>query len=228
MDFVKMNQKNDKIAIYFVPGMAANSKIYERINLPKDKFECFFLEWIIPEANESIVSYAGRMCKEIKHRNPVLIGVSFGGILVQEMNRFLNVHKTIVISSVLHQDDYPFRMKFAKRTKLYKLIPTRILSDVEKIVKYAFGETVKGRVKLYEKYLSVSDDRYLKWAMKEIVNWEQNQQLENVIHIHGTKDKVFPTQYINDNFVPLENGTHVMIVYRYKWFNEHLPQLITA
>lgn len=223
-----MIHKIDKIAVYFVPGMAANSKIFERISLPKDKFECYFLEWKIPEINETLMSYAKRMCADVHHENPILVGVSFGGILVQEMNRFLHVQKTIVISSVLHQDDFPLRMRFAKHTKLYKLIPTRILSDVEKIAKYAFGETIKGRVKLYQKYLSVSDDRYLKWAMKEIVNWEQNQQLKNVIHIHGTEDKVFPKQYIKDNFVPVEKGTHVMIVYRYKWFNEHLPELITA
>ena len=223
-----MIKEIDKIAVYFVPGMAANSKIFEHINLPKDKFECFFLEWKIPATNETLKSYAKRMCADVLHEKPILIGVSFGGILVQEMNRFLSVQKTIVISSVLHQDDYPTRMKFAKRTKLYKLIPTRILSDVEKIAKYAFGETIKGRVKLYEKYLSVSDDRYLKWAMKEIINWEQDQKLENVIHIHGTDDSVFPKQNIKDDFVPVKNGTHVMIVYRYKWFNEYLPQLITA
>ena len=223
-----MTPKSNKIAVYFVPGMAANSKIFENIKLPITQYECFYLEWKIPIDNESLQSYAKRMCAEIKHENPILIGVSFGGIVVQEMNRFIKVHKTVVISSVLHQNEFPLRMKFAKRTKIYKLLPSSLLSDVEKMAKYAFGETIKSRVKLYEKYLSMSDGNYLKWAIQEIVNWEQNQHLKNIIHIHGSDDKIFPKQNIKHHFVEVNKGTHVMIVYKYKWFNENLPKLLTA
>jgi len=223
-----MSIKNNKIPVYFVPGMAANSKIFEHIKLPVKLFDSFYLEWKIPLQNESLQQYAKRMCAEVKHKNPILIGVSFGGILVQEMNRFIKVQKTVVISSVLHQNDFPLRMKFAKRTKVYKLLPTKILSDVDKMAKYAFGETIKSRVKLYKKYLSMNDNVYLKWALQEIINWKQTQQLSNVIHIHGSDDQIFPKQYIKDQFIEVKKGTHVMIVYKYKWFNENLPKLLTA
>ncbi len=223
-----MNVNQLRIPVYFVPGMAANSKIFEYIKLPNHQFECFYLEWISPLKNESIQNYAKRMCVEVKHKNPILIGVSFGGILVQEMNRFITVKKTIVISGVLHQNHFPLRMKFAKCTKIYKLLPTGILSDVEKMAKYAFGETIKSRVKLYKKYLSVSNGQYLKWAITEIINWEQNQQLKNIIHIHGSHDKIFPKKHIKNEFIEVKRGTHVMIVYKYKWFNENLPQLLIA
>ena len=67
-----------KTHIYFVPGMAANSKIFEHLSLDKNLFECHYLEWKIPTSkDESIQSYAQRMCEEIKHKDPVLIGVSF-------------------------------------------------------------------------------------------------------------------------------------------------------
>jgi thioesterase domain-containing protein len=36
-------------------------------------------------ADESLDEYAKRIAEKIKLENPVLIGVSFGGILVQEM-----------------------------------------------------------------------------------------------------------------------------------------------
>jgi len=223
-----MKPKTHKKAVYFVPGMAANSQIFEYIKLPEAEYNCFYLEWKIPLEGESLQAYAKRMCTEIKHENPILIGVSFGGIVVQEMNRFINVHKTVVISSVLHQNDFPLRMKFAKRTKIYKLLPTRILSDVDKMAKYAFGETIKSRVRLYKKYLSMSDGYYLKWALQEIINWQQTQQLANIIHIHGSEDQIFPKQYIKDDFVEVKKGTHVMIVFKHKWFNENLPKLLTA
>ena len=37
------------------------------------------------------------MAKEIKHKDAVLIGVSFGGVLVQEMAAFLDLRKLIII-----------------------------------------------------------------------------------------------------------------------------------
>ena len=73
----------EKKHIYFMPGLGANPKIFEYILLPKDRFEIHLLEWKIPiSEDESIQDYAQRMTREIKNQNPVLLGVSFGGVLV--------------------------------------------------------------------------------------------------------------------------------------------------
>lgn len=89
-----------KIHVYFMPGMAASSTIFERIKLPEEAFEMHMLEWFLPEKNETLQHYARRMANEVKHEEAVLIGVSFGGILVQEMKQFLKPKKVIIISSV--------------------------------------------------------------------------------------------------------------------------------
>jgi esterase/lipase len=220
--------KNKKIHVYFIPGMAANSKIFEYIKLPEDDYEMHFIEWELPMVNESLEDYALKMSKKITHDNPVLFGVSFGGILVQEMSKFVKVKNVVVVSSVLHESEFPKRMKFAKMTKVYKLVPTKLFSDVEKLAKYALGETASHRVDLYKKYMSVSDKRYLDWAIEQIINWKQSQNLKNVIHIHGSNDRVFPIENIKGNVIQVNNGTHVMIINKYKWFNENLPRLLTA
>lgn len=220
--------QKDKIHVYLMPGMAASPTIFEYIKLPQETFEVHHLRWELPEKNESLENYALRLSKEIKHEKPILLGVSFGGILVQEMNKFIKPQKTIVVSSVLHESQFPMRMKFARRSKLYKLVPTKLFADVEKLAKYALGETATDRIELYKKYLSVSDKKYLDWAIDKIMNWKQSQQLENVVHIHGSKDRVFPMKYIKENVIEIENGTHVMIINKHKWFNENLPQIITV
>lgn len=220
--------ENPKIHVYFVPGMAANTKIFEYIKLPESEYEMHFLEWMLPLERESLIDYAMRMVKKITHKNPVLFGVSFGGILVQEMSKFVRTKKIVVVSSVMHQSEFPKRMKFVKLTKAYKLFPTQVFSNVEKLAKYALGETASNRVDLYKKYMSVSDKRYLDWAIDQILNWKQEQKLENIIHIHGSHDRVFPIEYIKGDVICVKNGTHVMIINKYKWFNENLPQLLTA
>ena len=91
----------------------------DNIIFPEDEFEIILLEWFIPLDKESLEDYALRMTKNIKHENPVLIGVSFGGILVQEIAKLIKVRKTIIISSVKSNKEFPRRIKIAKSTMAY-------------------------------------------------------------------------------------------------------------
>ncbi len=208
-----------------MPGLAASPVIFENIKLPEE-FEVHFLEWFIPEDKESLSEYALRMTKNIKHENPVLVGVSFGGILVQEIAELISTRKTIIISSVKTNLEMPTRMKIAKKTLAYKLIPTSLLANVETLVKYAFGENIiSSRLKLYEKYLSVRDKKYLDWAIENVVLWSRTSPSDKVVHIHGDADEVFPIQNIK-NAIQIKGGTHIMIINKYKWINENLPKII--
>lgn len=218
-----MNQ--DIIHVYFMPGMAANPTIFEHIKLPEDTFKIHYLEWQIPENNETLSDYALRIAKQITENNIALIGVSFGGILVQEMSKHLILKRLIIISSIKNKQEMPNRMKIMRATKAYKLFPTSLIGNMDVLAKYAFGETVKKRVELYKKYLSVTDARYINWAVKQMVCWNQNKPPKNMIHIHGSNDNVFPFRHIK-NCIVVENGTHIMVLNKYRWFNEHLPQLI--
>lgn len=214
-----------KIPVYFMPGLAASSSIFERIQLPKDTFEMHLLEWVMPEKSETLQNYAERMAKNVVHENAVLIGVSFGGILVQEMAQFLKLRKIIIISSVKCNLELPKRMKIAKATKAYKLLPTGLLGNIEFLAKYASGDVMKQRLKLYEQFMHLREKDYLDWAIEQVVCWERTKIDPNVIHIHGDADEVFPSKYIK-NFVNVKGGTHIMILNRFRWFNENLPKII--
>lgn len=208
-----------------MPGMAANASIFEGINLSKDQFSIHTLEWFLPERGMSLSDYAEKMCEKIQHPDPVLLGVSFGGMLVQEMAKIIPVKKVIVVSSVKSRHELPKRMIFAKYTKVHKLLPTGLVNNVELLAKYAFGETVTKRLHLYEKYLSVRDKYYIDWSIDQIVNWGQEVPADNVVHIQGERDAVFPIANIED-CIMVKNGTHTMIIHRARWFNEHLPTII--
>lgn len=216
---------NDMIHVYFMPGMAANSSIFSQISLPPDIFEQHMLDWFVPEKGMSLTEYAKAMCSQVPHKDIVLVGVSFGGMLVQEMAKHISVRKVIVVSSVKLASELPKRMVFAKYTKIHKLLPTGLINNVELLAKYAFGETVTKRLELYEQYLSIRDKYYIDWSIDQIVNWNQTECPSNVVHIHGDKDSVFPFYHIK-NCITVKNGTHTMIIHRYRWFNEHLPKII--
>jgi pimeloyl-ACP methyl ester carboxylesterase len=214
-----------KIPVYFMPGLAASPSIFERIELPKDTFEMHLLEWFLPNKNETLQSYAKRMAENVKHDNAVLVGVSFGGVLVQEMAQFLNLKKLIIVSSVKCNSELPRRLKFAKTTKAYKLLPTGLMQDVELLTKFAFGDVLKKKLKLYEQYLHRREKDYLDWAIEQMVCWERVEVDAKVIHIQGDADEVFPVKNIK-KFINVKGGTHLMILNRYKWFNQNLPKII--
>lgn len=215
----------NKIPVYFMPGLAASSAIFERITLPESQFEMIFLEWEIPLNNESLSDYSKRISQKIVHEHSILIGVSFGGILVQEMAKYVNAKKVIIISSVKSNLEFPTRMKVAKITKTYKLIPTTLISHIESLLVLPFGQKINERLKLYKKFLCVRDKRYLDWALEKIVLWDRTIADATVMHIHGDQDDVFPIENIA-NCIVVKGGTHAMILTKYRWFNENLPSLL--
>lgn len=208
-----------------MPGLAANSSIFEKIRLPGDQFEMHMLEWIIPGTDEPMSAYAQRMIRYIKHENIVLIGVSFGGVVVQEMANYIKVRRLIIISSVKCRDELPRRMRFSAKTGVHKLLPIGLLDYLEQFEKYAPNDFLKKRAGLYKKYLSVRNNKYLYWAIEHMVRWECEKPREDIIHIHGDEDMVFPYKYIGD-CITVKGGTHIMIINRFRWFNKNLPEII--
>ena len=88
-----------KTPIYFMPGLAAGPEIFYKLSLDPNIYESHYLTWKDPLGiEESISNYAMRMTAEIKHKKPILVGVSFGGIIVQEMSKFMDTQKIIIIS----------------------------------------------------------------------------------------------------------------------------------
>ena len=212
------------IHVYLMPGMSANSLIFEKIKFPQN-FSLHYLEWIDPYIYESLEDYAIRFSKLIIHKNPVLIGVSFGGILVQEVSKIIKVSKLVIISSVKSNSELPTHMKFGKATKSYKLLPVKWLNDFESLISFVLGPKVKRRVELYRKYLSVRDENYLNWSIREMIEWKQSEPIKNIIHIHGSKDLILPPIFLKD-YIELPLGDHAMILKRADWINNKVPEII--
>lgn len=213
-----------KTHLYFVPGLAANTKIFERISLPEEHFELHFLDWMLPTSiDESIQDYAQRLCAKIQHKSPILIGVSFGGIMVQEMSKIIDCKKIIIISSVKNNKEFPKRLKLAQITKVYKLFPSKVIANIESYERYFFNDYFKKRAELYKIYLSIRDKEYLQWAIYNVLHWKQEESIPGIIHIHGKKDEVFPIKYVK-NAIEVENGTHVMILTKAKTISEILKK----
>lgn len=214
----------EKTHIYCIPGLGASTKIFEFISLPENLFDIHLLEWMVPlSVNESIENYAQRMCKKIRHKKPVLMGVSFGGVMAQEMSKQINTKKVIIVSSIKSQQELPKRLQLAKVTKAYKLLPTQLAENFEEYTKYFLGDFLQKRADLYKKYMGARNSLYLNWAIHNILHWQQKEPLANTVHIHGNKDGVFPLKYIK-NAISIDKGTHIMILNKAKTISKIIEQ----
>ena len=214
-----------KTAVYFVPGLAAGKEIFRNIRLPADRYDIHILEWLIPKKGESMTSYARRMADRITQPKAVLVGVSFGGVMAQEMSQFVDLRALIIISSVKTRKELPKRLQFARRTRAYKLIPTRLVLSATDLRRFAVGSRSRKRLTLYQEYLSVRNKVYLDWAIKNMVCWRRVEAIPEVIHLHGDSDIVFPLQYIS-NCEVIEGGSHVMILNKASIISERLQKII--
>jgi len=216
-----------KTVIYFMPGLAASPKIFENLSLPTDQYELYYLTWLKPlSIKESLANYAKRLCKEIKHSNIVLIGVSFGGIVIQEMSKYVDVKKLIIISSIKSYNEFSNNFRFAKKLKAYSLFPTKVISNFDKFKYFFIGKYLKKKAKLYETYLSERDELYLNWSIRNVLLWKQEYPIEGLVHIQGTKDPIFPVKKIK-NYIAIKGGTHAMILLRAKKISKIIQTTLT-
>jgi pimeloyl-ACP methyl ester carboxylesterase len=214
--------------VYFFPGLGASPKIFEYISLPEDRVEMHLLEWKVPlSIDESIQDYAARMCGDIRHEKPILVGVSFGGILVQEMSKIIELEKLIIISSIKTHHELPNRLKVIRDTRAYKLFPAKMAENLDEYTKYFLGDFLKKKAELYKMYLSVRDADYMKWAIYNVLHWKQETPPEDIVHIHGTDDPVFPHKHITD-FIPIEDGKHEMILTKAKAISKVLEEVVLS
>ena len=218
----------NKINIYLMPGLAAGPKTFENLKFDEAVYTVHYLRWIEPlNTSENIKEYVKRLSAAITEKDAVLIGVSFGGIIVQELAKIVQPRKVIIISSVKHHNEFPKRFIFAKKTKIYTLFPTKFIENFEDYTGYFLGATLQKKAHLYKKYLSVRSKVYLKWAIAAIIKWEESKPPAAIVHIHGTKDLVFPIENIK-NAIEIEGGTHIMVLTKAKKISKIIDAILTC
>jgi pimeloyl-ACP methyl ester carboxylesterase len=193
--------------IYLLSGLGADKRVFDFIDF--SGFRVNHVDWIEPAGNESIESYAKRLLVQIKTNRPVLIGVSFGGMVAVEIAKLIETEKVIVISSATTKLDIPIYFRIVGQLRLSKLIPPRFLKTTNSLTYWFFGAETEKENELLRVIIEETDDRFLNWALDKIANWENQTLPTNVVHIHGTNDKILPLRKAD---FEVSNGGHLMVV----------------
>jgi len=195
--------------IYCISGLGADERVFSKFQFPQH--EIHFIKWITPEKNESIQSYAKKLSAQIHHENPILIGLSFGGIMCIEIGRLIKVEFIIIISSIKSRNELPLWMSVSGKLKLNKLLPMRSFKLIEPIEDYNLGVITKEEKQMVHEYRKNIDTKYSNWAINAILNWDNKELPCKVYHIHGDADRIFSIKKIKPDYT-ISKGGHLMIM----------------
>lgn len=195
--------------IYIFSGLGVDKRVFDRIDF--GSMDITFIDWIAPNYNESIQEYAGRISKKITSPNPVLIGLSFGGMIAVEISKLIPTEKIILIASAKTKFELPPLYRNIGKTKLHQIAPASLLKLHHPLADWFFGITSKEDKLLLKNILKDTEPHFLKWAIHQIVSWQNVDIPKNIIHIHGDADRIIPVKNVRADYI-VSGGGHFMTV----------------
>jgi pimeloyl-ACP methyl ester carboxylesterase len=178
--------------LILLPGLGTDGRMFSSLKnrLP----QIVTPEWIEPMRGESLVEYARRFAPVIDPGRPCFIGgASFGGVMAQEVAAVLpHVQKCFVIGSIRSPESHPWRLRM-----LLPITPlVGILPLVSPLVVSTLGSWLRPPTRGVLTQLAAADAKFLRWAAHAVLTWKPSSELAAVpvYHIHGDRDRVFPSK----------------------------------
>lgn len=211
--------------VYFISGLGADERVFQYLDLPN--IECVYIKWERPLNKESLSAYARRLIPQIVTENPVLVGMSFGGMVAQEIAKIIPCSKVILVASVKSHKEYDWKLRWVSYTKIYKTIPAGLLKWSNRFTAdYYFSTKTKESSQLLHQIIKDTDPWFLTWAIDKIMTWRHEDTHLTVVHIHGVEDRIFPAYKIRE--ARLVSGTgHFMIVDKHEEVSRHILEELT-
>ena len=197
--------------VYFISGLGADQRVFQFLQLPG--IEKIYINWVDPLQHEELNSYSSRLIAQIDtDQEVILVGISFGGIIAQEISRIIPCKKVIIISSVKSPAEFSWQLSAVAFTGIYKLFPARFLKWTNVLTAdFYFGIQSVDESKLLRQIILDTDNKFMLWAIARLMQWKNNNVQPDIIHIHGTSDRIFPARTIK-NYIKIDHGGHFMVV----------------
>ena len=195
--------------------------MFEKLPIPNVDLQ--FVDWIEPAPKESLQQFAHRLANTIDTSKPfILLGVSFGGILLSEMLDKIHPIHAISVSSVLHYKQIPFLYRWVGKPML-TIMPTRWMNKSNALLYWIFGTKSKAILK---EVMDNTDTYFVKWALAAVLTWKRTRPVMKLSTIHGDHDRVLPTIPAYDTHI-VKGGGHFMIYDKAKEVGEEINKILT-
>lgn len=196
--------------IYCISGLGADENVFQNLDLSFAK--PVFIQWIEPAPNDTLATYALRLRKQfIQEENPLILGLSLGGMLAVEMAKAMPSARVVIISSAKTSKEIPFYWKMFRHLPVYQFLPAWSFKNTAGIQQYFLSVNSLEMKQYLVVARKKADARFCRWALGAIFKWDNLNAPSNIIHIHGTGDKLLPFKYVKAD-IPIKNAGHLMVM----------------
>ncbi len=206
--------------VYAIPGMGADRRIFHKISLPRN-YELELIDWIEPLPDESLRLYSERLLAQIDTSEPFgLMGLSMGGMIAVSFAQIHVPEFIVLVSSVAASADLPPYYRWF--TGITDKLPLEVLKFLSRLKRSILNESDEDKELLVE-MINSSDNKFLRWSISAVLQWQCEVPATKIFHIHGKDDWILPVRYLQSSPYIITGG-HAMILSEAEkiqhWLNE--------
>jgi pimeloyl-ACP methyl ester carboxylesterase len=195
--------------IYCISGLAADHSMFQRISI--EGYNLVPLPWVPFDKEDTLKSYSAKMAGQIKEENPIIIGLSFGGMIAVEIGKIVPCQKIFLVSSIKTSTALSSEYSWVK--PLLKWAPSSVFNTPNFYVLDRMGAETDEDKALLTNEIQNADPAFVTWCIKAILNWDNDTYPPGIIHIHGKADKIISPKHVEPDYW-IEGGTHLLIYNR--------------
>ncbi|WP_125077653.1 alpha/beta fold hydrolase [Rufibacter latericius] len=201
--------------LYLLSGLCADERLFQflQLNHPSPKV----IQWISPDPEDTMATYATKLISQMEPGQdpPVLIGLSFGGMMAQEIAKQIKVKRVILLSSLADTRKLPLHYRVAGALQMQHWLPLSLFKQMVLPAYWLFGAKTQEEKGILKTILQETDIPFLRWSLQQILDWRHQASQENVIVLHGDRDKVLPVP-AHPSLHLIKGGEHLMVMSRAK------------
>ncbi len=195
--------------VYLIPGHGSDQRLFSKLDLGEYHTQVIHHE--IPLKGESFEKYVKRLILQIDTTQSFsIVGVSLGGIIATEMTRYIHPERVILISSAKCRGELPLRYRMFRYFPIHYLMGGKFLKWWGLKLQPIIEPVDSADQALFHTMLRQKHPDFMHRALRFIIGWDQDRCEREVVHIHGTKDRVIPYKHVEATYT-IEGGMHLMV-----------------
>lgn len=196
--------------IHLIPGLGSDHRIFDKL-LP-DAPDRYAHDWPRMAEGSTLRHFAEALCERIDTSRPhALIGMSMGGMVVQEMAAISDPAHVIIISSWKGPHEMPPPIRLLRGRHPERILNKRFLQHSLPLVRWQMGVEEAESAALFDSFLAVHTIAQLKVQVNACLEWDgPANPIPDLVHIHGDRDRLMPLEHIAGAEV-VRGGSHFMV-----------------
>ncbi|MCC6839426.1 MAG: hypothetical protein IT230_04630 [Flavobacteriales bacterium] len=194
--------------VYLLPGVGCDHRLFSRLDL--HGLDVAYLDWPPFPAGGTLAQVAAELGRQVDAARPhMLLGVSMGGMVAQELALLTKPEKVVLISTWTGPWEWPWYMGVVKALHLPALISPSTMRWTWPL-KRVLGPRPDEVDRLLWEMAVAQGATKIRRGVEAVLRWPGSRWNGPVVRIHGSGDRLIPLRFPVDHLV--QHGPHIMVL----------------